>query len=59
MDNFSWEKWKDVVFHDTLGCGGICMSGMWRYGVEGDGVWCGEGKMIALCENIRNMHIGY
>lgn len=35
------------------------MSGMWRYGVEGDGVWCEEGKMIALSENIRNMHIGF
>ena len=32
-------------------CGGM--------GWRGGGVWCGEEKMIALSENIRNMHIGY
>jgi len=44
-------------FTTPLGAGEYVWSGMWRYGVEGDGVWCGEEKMIALSENIRNMHI--
>jgi len=35
MDNFSWEKWEGVVFHDTLGCGGLCME--WNVAVWGGG----------------------
>lgn len=36
---FLGEKWKGVVFHDTLGCEGICME-------RNVAVWGGEGRSL-------------